>query len=103
MVLAYFGVSVTEDYLVQLLDTDPVGGTELKQIVRVEPLGFQVDVRRATLGELAALSLRRVPVIVPVYTAHLPTHPLPPWGAHTVVVAGVTASQVVIFDPLRDH
>ena len=39
-------VSVTEDYLVQLLDTDPVGGTELKQIIRVESLGFRVDVLR---------------------------------------------------------
>src|SRR6266542_4359829 len=99
MVLAHFGVSVTEDYLVQLLDTDPVGGTELKQIIRVESLGFRVDVRRGTIGELATLSAGRVPAIVPVYTAHLPTHPLPPWGAHTVVVAGVTEAEVMIFDP----
>src|SRR5437879_713248 len=99
MVLSFFGCEMGEGELALLLDTHPVAGTRFDDLARIEQLGFLVAVGRGTMADLRAVDQRSAPLIAAVYTAHLPTHPLPPWASHCVVVAGATRSNVAIYDP----
>src|SRR5205823_14224228 len=98
MVLAFFDYHVDEGTLVRLLDTDD-SGTIFANLARIEHLGFRVAIGPGSPADLLAVTGRGVPLITAVYTAHLPTYPLPPWAPHCVVVAGATRSRVAIYDP----
>lgn len=98
MVLAFFGYELAERDLVILVETD-ITGTLFDNLVRIEQLGFDVLIRPGRSADLRAVTARGVPLITAVHTAPLPTYPLPPWGRHTVVVAGVAGSEVALYDP----
>ncbi len=90
----------SEGDVAQLLGTTPLG-TRLESVARNEVLGFRASILVGTLDDLRAVTARGVPMITAVHTSQLPTHPLPPWERHAVVVAGVAGAAVAVHDPAR--
>jgi ABC-type bacteriocin/lantibiotic exporter with double-glycine peptidase domain len=97
MVLAYLGQELAETDIAHLLGTDETG-TSFANISRVEALGYQVTLGSGIFDDLAAVGSTGIPLITAVDTFFLYA---PPGGAHCVVVAGATASEVAVYDPDR--
>lgn len=87
MVLDWFGLTLREEEIALLLETDG-DGTVLNRIARVAPLGFEVTVGPGTYAELQAAVAQQLPVIVPVKTLLLPNYG-PPDCSHCVGVRQV--------------
>ncbi|MBI3925261.1 MAG: C39 family peptidase [Armatimonadetes bacterium] len=103
-VLAYWGVELREDQLMERLGTDPEVGTPPDAILRVaRELGLQADLREGlALEDLAAALEQGVPVIVAMQAWR--DGPGSPWAeewddGHYVVVIGLDAEKVVVEDP----
>src|SRR5688500_11718968 len=74
MVLAHCGHTCSEDELRQLLGTGPQG-TAARDILRVAPLGFDVQLRFTNLGELSTALTAGTPPVVFVNTGFSTTGP----------------------------
>src|SRR5258708_6327508 len=99
MVLAHYRCDHPEDELRQLLGTTP-HGTPARALLRLAPLGVDVQLRFAHLGELSSLLEAGVPPIVFVNTGFLDY-----WTydcAHVLVVVGLEVTTVAVNDPLMD-
>jgi hypothetical protein len=100
MVLGFYVRDLPEAEVALLLRST-ARGTRLEDLAGVEALGFLMHVGAATAADLRQVASAGAPVITPVHTSQLPTHPLPPWDRHCVVVVGATRRTVWIHDPSR--
>lgn len=99
MVLDYLGLSLPHTKLLNLLDTGPYGAPR-RNILRLTTLGLEVNYGEATPSILAAYLESEHPVIAFVDTGELPY-----WSEstnHAVVVAGINAEAVLLYDPAFD-
>jgi len=99
MVLAHYGRIFTETEVRQHLGTGP-HGTRVRDLLRVEPLGFDVQIETSTLAQLAGALGSGVPPIVFLETSFLPY-----WKTrcdHVAVVVGLDPASVFLNDPYFD-
>jgi len=99
MVLAYLGVSRSQDDLARSLDTRPYIGTIHSRITRLRSADLDVIYSaNGTLDDLAAWLSRRVPVLAFVQMRELPYwHGR--WSQHAIVVIGLNDITVHLLDP----
>jgi ABC-type bacteriocin/lantibiotic exporter with double-glycine peptidase domain len=98
MVLSHFGDERDEADVAQQLRCTS-SGTLFNEIVSLGEWGYDVRIEQGTLSRLVAVIGEGVPVVVSVHTSHLPYCPLPPWGAHAVVIVGASRTGFTINDP----
>lgn len=99
MVLAFYGVARTEAELRTLLKTRPGGTSPVQAMWRLPDIGFDAYVQTGSRAMLYENLSAGRPCIVHVWTRYLPH-----WTdevIHAVVVADMTASNVLIHDPVR--
>jgi len=98
MVLAYQGITLSEQELCELLDTQ-LAGTEVWNVLLLEVhvVNCRVGLDRASLNQLQELLTAGIPPIAIVVTRHLNY-----WKhdtIHAVVVVGITDEKVYVNDP----
>jgi ABC-type bacteriocin/lantibiotic exporter with double-glycine peptidase domain len=102
MVLNYLGLSIRYSRLLKLLDISPDLGAPAPNIHKLSDLGIAVIYRHAgVLRDLEQNIAEGSPCITFVNTLHLSY-----WTEttrHTVVVAGLDAQQVYLYDPFFDN
>ncbi|MBI3922865.1 MAG: C39 family peptidase [Armatimonadetes bacterium] len=101
MVLAYHAVEMTEEEVVELLDTD-FTGTVAKNVHRVSRFGFVTAIYRATCDDLYRHLGSGLPCIVLVHTIHFPQQAPDRSGRHAVVIVGLDDESVYLHDPLAE-
>jgi ABC-type bacteriocin/lantibiotic exporter with double-glycine peptidase domain len=99
MVLAFHGVSLSEQEIAEACGTVVLRGTQPEKAVEgLEKLGYQaLWFENAELGRLINLIEQRWPVIVFLRASDLPYGK---WGIHAAVIVGFEANQVVLADPV---
>ncbi len=106
VVMAYYGEDFRESELIELLKTDKVGGTYIKDIINFfNSEGLSTDVKQMmTKKELFSYIDRNIPVIVMIQAwgsdADFNNHYRNTWAeGHFVVVIGYTDKEVICSDP----
>lgn len=100
MVLAYYGTEIPEaDLCARLVTTSR--GTRAKDLRRLEALGFDVEVRTASMTELRQHLREGAPCIIFLHTGPLSYCPVD--APHAVVAVGDDDQQVSVHDPELDH
>ncbi len=98
MALAFFGISVSQEELAQLLDHVPGVGTPARKILRLSRYGVSVLYQQnGTLKDIEQ-EIRRNSVVI----AFVRTGNLPYWEEdvpHAVIVAGIEAGVLYLNDP----
>lgn len=99
MVLSLYGVDISEEHLIELLNTGITGST-LDNLEGLKQIHFEAIVEQSSLVELALyLQETNMPAIVVLYTGYLDY--LAADSLHAVVVVGVDEENVYFNDPLR--
>jgi ABC-type bacteriocin/lantibiotic exporter with double-glycine peptidase domain len=98
MLLASLGDEREEAEIARQLRST-LSGTFFKDLARLEEWGYSVSIEQGNLSALDILVTSGFPVIVSVHTSLLTYYPLPPWGAHAIVVVGASRATFSINDP----
>ena len=101
MALDYWSVQKSEQDIAVLTHTT-VTGTRLEESIAVTALGVEVMVDKATLTDLQRYLDEGKPCIVSVLSIHFLHYALLPPVLHAVVVVGMDAENIHIFDPARE-
>ncbi len=97
MVLAFYGLQVSESQLRALFKTRPGGTSAANVLLRLPELGYTASVYTASFFEMARLVGEGMPCIVQVWTEHL-SYWREIW-MHDLVVVGVEGDTVFVNDP----
>lgn len=102
MVLAYLGVSCSQDDLARQMGTRPRFGTMYSNITRLRSDALEVVYSaNGLLRDVAAWLARRVPIIAFVQMRELP-YWNGRWSQHAVVIVGLDDVAVHLLDPARE-
>ena len=98
MVLAYQGLTFTQEYLAQLLAIKPRLGTPTFQVKRLTTLAVKVIYEEGDLETVRDWGKQNHPVIAFVQAGEL-SHWSGEWFQHAVVVIGVELDAIWLLDP----
>lgn len=98
MVLAGFGLSISEEKLRQMCDCTIFGTEALQAVEAARQLGF-VETSKTNLTLLQLHSLVETSINPIVYVELMPIDQI--WGIHALVVEKINSNFVTVLDPLK--
>lgn len=98
MVLAFYGIRITQEQLARLFETQPPMGTPFPRIMRLEKRGVSVEIGKyGDWDQLSTVLTSGKPCIVAVDLLFMPYAQID--SRHVVVVIGCDANAAFVFDP----